>query len=202
LIVLNEPIVRMLFEHGVFTASDAAATAQMLTWLALGLPAHVLLKALSPAFFARQDTLTPLLATLKGLAVAIVLAVILGQIFGPNGIAAAIACGAWSSALALIRRSAAMLGFSIDAAARRRLPRITVAGLAMGGLLWMAALLVPMLDAHGLAQAALLVIVITGAVAIYGLLLATLGVIGWGDAVNALRQTGVPDLRDRGPRGI
>jgi hypothetical protein len=27
-------------------------------------------------------------------------------------------------------------------------------------------------------------------------------VIGWGDAVNALRQTGVPDLRDRGPRGI
>ena len=42
-------------------------------WLALGLPAHVLVKALSPAFFAREDTLTPLLATLKGFAVAIVL---------------------------------------------------------------------------------------------------------------------------------
>src|SRR6478752_7382355 len=60
LIVLSEPIVRLLFEHGVFTASDTAATAHALTWLALGLPAHVLVKALSPAFFAREDTLTPL----------------------------------------------------------------------------------------------------------------------------------------------
>ena len=67
LIALSEPMVRMLFEHGVFTASDTAATAQALIWLALGLPAHVLVKALSPAFFARHDTLTPLLATLIGI---------------------------------------------------------------------------------------------------------------------------------------
>ena len=73
LIVLSEPIVRLLFEHGAFTAADTAATAQALTWLALALPAHVLVKALSPAFFAREDTLTPLMATLKGVAVAIVL---------------------------------------------------------------------------------------------------------------------------------
>ena len=68
LIVLSEPIVRMLFEHGAFTAADTAATAHALMWLALGLPAHVLVKALSPAFFAREDTLTPLWATLKGIA--------------------------------------------------------------------------------------------------------------------------------------
>ena len=37
LIVLSAPVVRMLFEHGVFTATDTAATAQALTWLALGL---------------------------------------------------------------------------------------------------------------------------------------------------------------------
>ena len=139
LIVLSEPIVRMLFEHGVFTASDTAATAQALMWLALGLPAHVLVKALSPAFFARDDTLTPLWATLKGFAVAIVLAVVLGRLFGAGGIAASIALGAWSSAFALIRRGAATFGFSIDAAARRRLPRIVAAALAMGGLLWLTA---------------------------------------------------------------
>ena len=115
LIVLSEPIVRMLFEHGAFTAADTAATAQALMWLALGLPAHVLVKALSPAFFAREDTLTPLLATLKGLAVAIVAALVLGRLFGAGGIAASIALGAWSSALSLIRRGAATFGFSIDA---------------------------------------------------------------------------------------
>src|SRR6202047_1113706 len=39
LIVLSGPIVGLLFEHGVFGASDTAATAQALKWLALGLPA-------------------------------------------------------------------------------------------------------------------------------------------------------------------
>ncbi len=57
LILLSEPVVKMLFEHGAFTASDTAATAQTLMWLALSLPANVLVKALSPAFFAREDTL-------------------------------------------------------------------------------------------------------------------------------------------------
>ena len=69
LIVLSEPVVRMLFEHGAFTSADTTATSRALMWLALGLPANVLVKALSPAFFAREDTLTPLLATLKGVRV-------------------------------------------------------------------------------------------------------------------------------------
>src|ERR1700710_2434008 len=76
LIVLRAPIVSTLFEHGAFDATDAAATAQALALLALGLPAHVLVKALSPAFFARGDTATPLFAALKGVAVAIVLAIV------------------------------------------------------------------------------------------------------------------------------
>ncbi|THD48935.1 MAG: murein biosynthesis integral membrane protein MurJ, partial [Bradyrhizobium sp.] len=139
LIALSAPVVRMLFEHGAFTATDAAATAQALMWLALGLPAHVLVKALSPAFFARDDTTTPLLATVTGVAVAVVLALVLSRWFGASGIAASIAMGAWSSALALIRRGAVTFGFSIDTAARRRLPRIVAAALAMGGLLWLAA---------------------------------------------------------------
>jgi putative peptidoglycan lipid II flippase len=198
LIVLSEPVVRMLFEHGVFTASDTAATAQALMWLALGLPAHVLVKALSPAFFARNDTLTPLSATLRGFAVAIVLAVVLGQISGASGIAASIALGAWSSALALIRRRASISGFSIDAAARRRLPGIMVAALAMGGLLWlMATFVLPLTaTAHGTAQAVVLLMLISGGIAIYGLLLALFGVIRWGEAVSAIRQTAASDLRD------
>jgi putative peptidoglycan lipid II flippase len=198
LIVLREPVVRVLFEHGVFTASDTAATAQALTWLALGLPAHVLVKALSPAFFARGDTLTPLSATFKGFAVAVVLALVLGRLFGASGIAASIACGAWSSAFSLIRGGAGSFGFSIDAAARRRLPRIVCAALAMGGLLWLMARLVPALavGAQGVVPAVLLVLLISGGMAIYGLLLALSGVIRWDQAVNAIRQTTSPDLRD------
>jgi putative peptidoglycan lipid II flippase len=198
LIVLSEPVVRMLFEHGAFTATDTTATAQALMLLALALPAYVLVKALAPSFFAREDTLTPLLATLKGFAVAVVSALVLGRLFGASGIAASIALGAWSSALALIRRGAATFGFAIDAAARRRLPRIVTAAILMGGLLWLMALFVlpSAADTHGLAQAAILGLLIAGGIAIYGLLLALFGVIDWSDAVRAARQTGVSDLRD------
>jgi putative peptidoglycan lipid II flippase len=181
LIVLSQPIVHLLFEHGAFTAADSTATAHALALLGLGLPAHVLVKALSPAFFARDDTHTPLLATLAGLAVAVLTALLLRPWFGASGIAASIALAAWSSAGVLIARGAATFGFSIDAQARRRLPLIALAALAMGGLLWLnASFVLPWTsDAHGLAQAAVLGVLIVGGLFIYGLLLTLFGVVDW-----------------------
>ena len=190
--------MRTLFEHGAFTAGDTMETARALALLAFGLPAHVLVKALSPAFFARGDTTAPLWATLKGFAVAVFLAIVLGQIYGVGGIAAAIALGAWSNAFALIRRGGATFGFSIDATARRRLPRIVMAAIAMGGLLWLkSALLWPLVaEAHGLAQVAMLGALIIGGVALYALFLALFGVIGWAEAVGALKGSPPRDLRN------
>jgi putative peptidoglycan lipid II flippase len=118
---------------------------------------------------------------------------------GPNNrpsTKASIALGAWSSALALIRRGAATFGFSIDAAARRRLPRIVAAALGMGGLLWLAAVLVIPQASHSLLRAVLLAVLIAGGMMIYGLFLALFGVVSWGEAVNAVRPTMAPDLRD------
>jgi len=187
LIVLAEPIVRLLFEHGAFGGDDSAATAHALMWLALGLPAHVLIKALSPAYFARSDPMTPLLATAKGFAVAVALAVPLGHFFGASGIAASIAAGAWSSALSLLRKGTAEFGFSIDAVARKRLPRIGLAASAMGALLWLTAGLVTA-EAHGLVKFIVLGVQIATGIAVYGLLLQILGVASWREAVNALKR--------------
>jgi putative peptidoglycan lipid II flippase len=197
LIVLSEPVVRMLFEHGLFTAADTEGTAHALMLLALALPAHVLVKALSPAFFARGDTSTPLFATLKGFAVAIVSGVVLGHVYGASGIAASIALGAWSGAFTLVRGIAAGFGFSIDDACRRRLPRIGLAATVMGGVLWVTTRLVlaHSADLHGLALAAALLVLIMGGMAIYGLLLNLFGVTGWRAALAAVRQTPAGDLR-------
>jgi putative peptidoglycan lipid II flippase len=158
----------------------------------------VLVKALSPAFFAREDTLTPLLATLKGVAVALVLAVLFDHFFGAGGIAAAIALGAWNTAVSLIRRGAGTFGFSIDTDARRRLPRMIAAALAMGALLWLATRFVlPLVaGAHGITEAAVLAMLIAGGMASYGLFLTLFGITGWREAVNALRQTSAADLRE------
>jgi putative peptidoglycan lipid II flippase len=196
LIVLSEPIVRVLFEHGAFTAADTRATALALGCLAIGLPAHILIKALSPTFFARGDTMTPLLAALKGIAVAIVFAVIFGWMFGVGGIAAAMALGAWSNAALLARNVAATFGFSIDAEARRRLPRIALAALLMGGTLWLALRSLPiMAGAHSILQAALLAIVIVSGIAIYTLLLLLFRVIDRSNMRAALTRSGPGDLR-------
>jgi putative peptidoglycan lipid II flippase len=196
LLVLSEPIVKMLFEHGAFTATDTSATARALMWLSLGLPAHVLFKAFAPAFFARENTTTPLVAVLKGIVLATASAFLFGHLFGPEGIAASIALGAWSSALSLLREGAATFGFSLDAAARRRLPRIVAAALAMGGLLWLAIKLLPIAHLHGLAQAATLLALIAGGIALYGLILGLFGVTGWHQAVNAFRSKQPRGLRD------
>jgi putative peptidoglycan lipid II flippase len=194
LIMLGEPIVRLLFEHGAFTASDAASTARMLVWLSLGLPAHVLFKALAPAFFARENTATPLIAVAKGLVLALATAFLFGHLFGAEGIAAAVALGAWGSALGLIREGATRFGFAVDATARRRLPRIALAALAMAAAIWLAQRFLPLTDHGSLLQVLVLAILIGGGIAIYGLALQLFGVTGWREAVNALR--GAPrDLR-------
>jgi putative peptidoglycan lipid II flippase len=196
LLVLSAPIVRMLFEHGAFTATDSASTARALMWLALGLPAHVLFKALAPAFFARDNTTAPLVAMLKGIVLAMAACFFFGHLFGPEGIAAGIALGAWSSALSLLRETAATLGFSLDAAARKRLPRIVAAALAMGGLLWLAARHTPVEGLHGLSEAVVLLSLIAGGIALYGLLLRLFGVIRCHEAVNAIRPKPPGGLRD------
>jgi len=197
LMVLSEPIVRLLFEHGAFTAADSAATAQVLMWLALALPAHVLVKAVSPAFFAREDTLTPLTATLKGAALALALAVLLGHFFGTSGIAAAIALGAWSTALTLVRRGTETFGFSIDPEARRRLPRMAMAALAMGALLWLATrALHPALSQSSHGFVLLLPILIAAGIACYGLFLRLFGITGWREGLDAVRRNAPSDLRE------
>jgi putative peptidoglycan lipid II flippase len=68
----------------------------------------------------------------------------------------------------------------------------------MGGLLWWAApfVLTSGGNTHGVAQAILVAMLISGGMVIYGLLLALLRVIRYRDAVNAIRQTAGPALRD------
>lgn len=191
LMALSDPIVRLLFQHGAFTAADTQGTSQALIWLVLGLPAHMLIKALSPAFFARGDTSTPFWATLKGLAVTIVLAIVLGRMFGVRGISVAIALGAWSGALSLVRHGVTTFGFSIDAPARRRLPRILAAALVMGGLLWQVApFAFVSADASVAVHLVLVASLIAAGIVVYGLFLVLLGVINRDAAIRALRQSG------------
>ena len=61
LLVMSEPIVRVLYERGAFAATNGTPTVSaVLAIFGLGLPAFVLIKAFTPGYFAREDTRTPM----------------------------------------------------------------------------------------------------------------------------------------------
>jgi putative peptidoglycan lipid II flippase len=75
--MLGHPIVRLLFERGEFTASDAAATTQALAGYAVGLPAFSATRIAAQTFYALGDTRTPVWAGLVSVAANVVLALAL-----------------------------------------------------------------------------------------------------------------------------
>ncbi len=62
LVLLAKPILATLLQHGRFTAHDVDMAALSLSALSFGLPAFALVKIVAPAFYARQDTKTPVRA--------------------------------------------------------------------------------------------------------------------------------------------
>ncbi|MEO9079921.1 MAG: lipid II flippase MurJ, partial [Rhodanobacter sp.] len=62
LLLLAGPIVATLFQHGRFSAFDTHMSTMSILALCCGLPAYALVKVLLPAFYARQDTKTPVRA--------------------------------------------------------------------------------------------------------------------------------------------
>jgi len=60
LLLLAEPLVLTVFARGAFDLADAQMTAMALMAMSLGVPGFMLSKVLAPAFFARQDTRTPM----------------------------------------------------------------------------------------------------------------------------------------------
>jgi putative peptidoglycan lipid II flippase len=77
LIILAEPLVATIFYGGVFTAFDVELTALSLRAFAIGLIGFSFVKILAPAYFAREDTKTPVKIGLVALAVNFSLSVLL-----------------------------------------------------------------------------------------------------------------------------
>ncbi len=67
LMLLSVPLVATLFQHGQFTAFDTRMAALSVFGLSFGLPAFALVKVVLPAFYARQDTRTPVRAGVASL---------------------------------------------------------------------------------------------------------------------------------------
>jgi putative peptidoglycan lipid II flippase len=178
LALLAGPIVTGLFERGAFGARDSAAVAGAVAAIALGIPGHALEKVLASVSFAHEDTRTPMLTALAGLAVSAVGAVLLFPLHGHVGIALAISACGWVSAallgIMLLRRHR----LYVDADFRRRMSCIALATVLMGiAIAGLRVLLGTVADAGGSSLRSLVVMTILVAFGL-GVYLAVLRLFG------------------------
>lgn len=73
LILLAEPIIRLIFEHGAFTEKDTLATAATLSLYSIGLFAYSSNKVLVPAFYALGKTRYPVIASFIAIVVNVII---------------------------------------------------------------------------------------------------------------------------------
>src|SRR6202163_4100557 len=98
LMILREPIIRVLFQHGQFVAASTRLTARALLCYAVGLPALASVKLIVPAFYSTHDTRTPVAVASISLIINLVLNIVFLQFFfkrvqnGGPALATAIAC--------------------------------------------------------------------------------------------------------------
>ncbi len=85
LMAAPEFFVKAAFEHGAFSPESTAPTAAALAAYAAGLPAFIAVKVLSPAYFAREDTATPMRIAVVTVIANIVIGVSLFFAIGPEG---------------------------------------------------------------------------------------------------------------------
>jgi len=169
LIVCGQPIAAALFGYGKFDAGDVARTAEALAAFSIGLPSYILVKVLTPGFYARQDTKTPVRYAMISMAVNLIgnLALIVPlQHMGPP-LATAIASSVNVAMLywTLVKRG----HFQADPRLKRRAPRLALAAVAMGVVLWLGQdLLTPYLHGTWLVRGLALAGLVSAGGVVYG----------------------------------
>jgi len=130
------PLVNAIFGGGNYDLSAVDGTAAAMSMLVIGLPAYVLVKILTPGFFARKDTRTPLYTAAIALTLNITLNIILIPIMGLPGLALAGAISAWVNCAMLYFMLQIRGHYHIEGDLVFRISRIILSAAAMGGALY------------------------------------------------------------------
>jgi putative peptidoglycan lipid II flippase len=162
------PFVTAFFLGGRFTEVDAVITANVVTALVAGLPAYVLIKVLTPAFFARKDTRTPVWAASGALFVFIAFNLLFVERFGIVGLAGATAAGAWINSCILYAILVKRGHYRIERKLWTRLARqIVAAAVMVAALLALREWLDPWFGAGIVARVFAIVALVGGGTIVY-----------------------------------
>jgi len=96
-LIMPDTIMRALFARGAFGVQAADTSAMALVAYGIGLPAFILLRCVTPSFYARGDTATPVRATILSVIANIAIKILLVWYldYGVMGLALGTSIGAW-----------------------------------------------------------------------------------------------------------
>jgi putative peptidoglycan lipid II flippase len=125
-----------LFQGGEYTVEAARTTGNILAILVTGLPAYVLVKVLTPAFYARKDVRTPVLIAVTILLLSIPANFLLIPRMGIYSLATVTSTGAWINFFALLTILYIRGQFRMPVWLVSRVARQLIAALAMAAALF------------------------------------------------------------------
>ena len=179
LALLSEPITRLLFQRGAFTAADTAQMTPILAVYALGLPFLSFTTVALRGFYSLKDTATPVRAAALSFVVNLGLSIVLMRWFSTVGLALAGNFAVLVQAWFLQTRLTGRLSGLNFAPLLPNLGKITAASALMGAVVWGGMKLTAHLPLTGKAQDLVVVAgLIPAAGAIYGALLWALKIEG------------------------
>jgi putative peptidoglycan lipid II flippase len=144
MIVLREPLTAVFYQYGLFSQSATARTASTLLFFALGLVGHIVVHVLTRAFYAMQDTKTPVAWAIVAVAINVPLMALLVGPMGVEGLALALSISAVLEVIGLLwflrrRIESIQEGAILAATARATLAGLAAALVMLGGLMLLGA---------------------------------------------------------------
>lgn len=189
LMVFPGPIVALIYQRGAFTPETTQLTAAALAAFASGLPAYVLAKVFQPAYFAREDTRTPLWFSIANVAVNIVFSLALFPLWGHVALAAATSVAAWVNIGLLVGGLWLHGHYRPSPHTVRRVVMIVASSAIMGLALWgMAGFFADWLAAGFWPRLAATIIVIALAAIVYFAAVVLTGGLDRDELMRALRR--------------
>jgi putative peptidoglycan lipid II flippase len=172
-VIASEPIIRGLFQHGHFSAIDSVRCSWALSAFSIGLPSYVLVKVLTPGYYARHDTKTPVRYAIWSVGINLIGNLILIPLLGrfgsglvgpPRATAVASTVNVWMLYHTLRKRG----HFHSDRQLRRRVPRLALAALIMGAsLFWLTPAVDPYLTGSIVRRGIGLIVLVGAGAAVY-----------------------------------
>jgi len=132
LVVLAEPIIRLMYERGAFRPSDTVAAAGALKFYALGLLGYSVVRIASPAFYALGQSRVPVVISFIAVLANAALNYVLVQVMGYRGLALGTSIAALLNAVLLLVMLSRRLGGIEGRAIAGALVRIAIAAAVMG----------------------------------------------------------------------